>query len=1061
MTGRWLVIGLAWMAVVFGGGSAWGASVVSVSTTAADGIYTTGQTIDVTVQFSAVVAVTGVPKVVLATGGTGGRAAYLSGSGTSLLVFRYTIQAGDVSFDLDYVDTNSLILDGGSINEGISPAGRTLPVPGASGSISPSHRVVVDTDSAVATVEQVSAVSADGVYGKNRPVIISVRFSEPVAVTGVPTLSLNSSLTTTAPIQGGQHTDTLTFSYTPLPGDDASDLNVLLINVPGAIDIGGPDGSANLTLPASGGVGALNYHNNIVVETIDPTVTNVFSTVANTAYGPGAVIPVRVTFSEPVFVASGTPTLTLETGITDTVVSYASGSGTNVLVFTYTVGSGQDSADLDYIIGGGGPALQPLSANGATIRDAASNDANTASVPPASAPNSLGANNAIVIDTQAPSVTGVSATEADNTYTSGQLHIRVTFSEPVTVTGAPKLALDVGFRIAEAAYSSGTGTATLIFTYTIIPGDSSADLAYTNANALSIVGATIDDLVGNDALTLLPVPGAAGSLDANKALVVVTPPAVEKVDATTADGTYGPGAVIALTVTFTEPVDVTGTPTLTLNAGTGATATYTGGTTTDTLTFTYTVAAGHSAADLEYSGTDAVKLTGGATITATGTATPAVTTLLPAGTATYSLGANANLSILGTTPAIDRVTSSQPNGHYPAGTAIPITITFTEPVVVTGSPRLALSAGTPAAFATFGSASGANVQLTYTVQAGQSASDLEYIAGSLDLNGGTIANAVGTTATIALPAQGSAKSLGGSKDLVIDTIAPTVASITAVTANGTYGTGNTIDVRVTFTEPVTVTGVPQLALNVGSSASYQSGTGTSALIFRYTVVAGDQQPDLNYASSSALGLNGGTIVDRATNAAALGLPSATGPTSLSATAAIVISTVADTTAPTVVAVDNVTADGTYAVGDQITISVTFSEPVGVVGAPSVVLNCIGTSSVTPVATYLSGTGTAVLQFRYTVLDGHSTNDLDVAGATALRLNGGTIADAASNGAVVSVSVGSLAAVSAIAVNPGGTTGGKPPATTIPGTETGSGGCGLGGGIAVLALALLLAGRRRR
>ena len=45
---------------------------------------------------------------------------------------------------------------------------------------------------------------------------------------------------------------------------------------------------------------------------------------------------------------SGTPLLTLETGSSDAVVDYTSGSGSNTLNFNYTVASGHVSSDLDY-----------------------------------------------------------------------------------------------------------------------------------------------------------------------------------------------------------------------------------------------------------------------------------------------------------------------------------------------------------------------------------------------------------------------------------------------------------------------------------------------------------------------------------------------------------------------------------------------------------------------------------------------------------------------------------------------------------------------------------------
>ena len=80
-------------------------------------------------------------------------------------------------------------------------------------------------------------------------------------------------------------------------------------------------------------------------------------------------------------------------------------------------------------------------------------------------------------------------------------------------------------------------------------------------------------------------------------------------------------------------------------------------------------------------------------------------------------------------------------------------------------------------------------------------------------------------------------------------------------ASGAYGAGTAIPITVTFNEAVTVTGTPQLALNAGSgaTANYTGGSGTSTLTFTYTVAAGQSSSDLDYASTAALTLNGGTI----------------------------------------------------------------------------------------------------------------------------------------------------------------------------------------------------------
>src|SRR5260221_679294 len=89
-----------------------------------------------------------------------------------------------------------------------------------------------------------------------------------------------------------------------------------------------------------------------------------------------------------------------------------------------------------------------------------------------------------------------------------------------------------------------------------------------------------------------------------------------------------------------------------------------------------------------------------------------------------------------------------------------------------------------------------------------------------------------------MAAPGASGSLGAPKNIVIDTVAPTVSNVTSTTANGAYNAGSTVQITLTFSENVTVTGTPQLALNSGGTASYASGSGTSTLTFAYTVLAG-------------------------------------------------------------------------------------------------------------------------------------------------------------------------------------------------------------------------------
>jgi large repetitive protein len=132
-------------------------------------------------------------------------------------------------------------------------------------------------------------------------------------------------------------------------------------------------------------------------------------------------------------------------------------------------------------------------------------------------------------------------------------------------------------------------------------------------------------------------------------------------------------------------------------------------------------------------------------------------------------------------------------------------------------------------------------------------------------------------------------------------VVPTISSVSSNTANGTYKAGDVIRLTVSFDQSVTVDasgGTPTITLETGAidrTAVYTGGSGTSTLFFDYTVQAGDNSADLDYVSSGALALNGGTIkASSGGSNATLTLPAPGGIGSLGANKAIVI----DTTPPT-------------------------------------------------------------------------------------------------------------------------------------------------------------------
>jgi len=250
-------------------------------------------------------------------------------------------------------------------------------------------------------------------------------------------------------------------------------------------------------------------------------------------------------------------------------------------------------------------------------------------------------------------------------------------------------------------------------------------------------------------------------------------------------------------------------------------------------------------------------------------------------------------------PNVTNVTSSTADGLYGIGANISIEVTFDEVVNVTGSPTLALNSG---GTATYASGSGTNtLTFTYTVGAGDLSSDLEY-ANTTALSGGSIKDSANNNANLTLPALYTLNSLGGSKNIMIDGVQPTIVNVTSTTSNGIYGPSSLISIDVVFSESVTVSGTPTLTLNSGGTATYFSGSGTNTLTFTYIVASGDNSADLDYTNTTALSLNGGAIKDGVNNDAVLILPTPGGANSLAGNKNLII----DTTAPTVTVLTNQT-----------------------------------------------------------------------------------------------------------------------------------------------------------
>ena len=599
-----------------------------------------------------------------------------------------------------------------------------------------------------------------------------------------------------------------------------------------------------------------------------------------------------------------------------------------------------------------------------------------------------------------------------NTASASQLQMSIDTLLPTVAISSNRSLLTLGqtatitFTLSEPSVNFSTGD--VVVTGGTISTFIGAGTSYTAV----FTPAANSPTLGTVAVTAGSFTDAAGNGNAAGALAVpiTFQPTVMAVSSSTADGMYKAGDTILVAVRFTENITVNGSPLLALNVGGVRYATYLSGSGTATLTFRYVVQAGDSTSDLDYTSSAALVLNS-AVLTNTAGTNAAVVLAVP-GTA-GSLGFAKAIVVDTTAPTVTSVWATSPNGVYNAGQKVRIRVSFSEPVTAVGTPTLRLNSATNRVASYAAQMDARTLNFVYTVQFGDTATDLDYTSASALVS--TIRDLVGNAANATLATPGTAGSLAANQNIVIDTTAPTVLGVDSLTASRSYKVGAVITLRVRFSEPVNVVGTPLMAVNSAANryATYTGvGSGTTSLLFRYVVQPGDNVAALDYASSTALILNAGSILDAATNAAALNLPTPGVAGSISATARVRI----DTRSPVVSSLTSLVADGAYGIGQSVQFAVNMTEMTYVTGTPLILLNTVPARY----ASFVSGSGTKTLVFSYAIEVGDASSRLSNASATALIGNGAVIRDGAGNDAVLTLpapgNVSSLAGSSNIVID---------------------------------------------
>lgn len=302
-----------------------------------------------------------------------------------------------------------------------------------------------------------------------------------------------------------------------------------------------------------------------------------------------------------------------------------------------------------------------------------------------------------------------------------------------------------------------------------------------------------------------------------------TPPTITSISSNTSNGYYNAGDVIDIDVTFSEPVTSTGDITVTLETGdTDRTCTFTV-TNSTTGTCNYTVQEGDTSADLNATVLGTIKDTNNNTMV---NFTP-----------TTSLATNKALVVDTETPSISSISSDKANGAYTVGDVVDIDVTFNDQVTSSGDITVTLRTGDTDRTCTFSVSNSTTGTCNYTVQEGDTSSDLDAIVS------GTFEDRAGNSATVS--SFSPSLTLALNKDIVIDTDACGISDISEsasdTSAEITFTTNEDTSSKVVYGLTTSQLGLETSASNTTSTVPETitlSGLNSCAHYY-YQVVATD------------------------------------------------------------------------------------------------------------------------------------------------------------------------------------------------------------------------------
>ncbi|MFT5068543.1 MAG: hypothetical protein ACI9S7_000552, partial [Candidatus Paceibacteria bacterium] len=356
--------------------------------------------------------------------------------------------------------------------------------------------------------------------------------------------------------------------------------------------------------------------------------------------------------------------------------------------------------------------------------------------------------------------------------------------------------------------------------------------------------------------------------------------------------------------------------------------------------------------------------------------------------------------------------------------SIDVFVTFSEAITVTETPTIGLQIGDDTVLATYSGPASADTlsttkTFTYIIQDGlMSNVPITIVANSLLNSSGTMLDAAGNSAVLDFVVDNVYTPF--EPPISVDSADPVVIGVNITSdADGadTLVEGDVIKVQVDFNEDITVTGTPTIELEIGdkfvdAEYSIADSTGSpNAMTFIYTIEDGQVDIDGISVVTNTLTNSPAVVVEDTTTIPLGTIEDTAGNTAKldhlgelnSSMHVDAIKPEVDTMVMTSTSFDGSQAGSILVEGDDITVTVTFTEDVRVTGLPTIDLQ-IGNDIV--LATY-SGLASAdtlstTKTFTYTIEDGKEADNgtIEIINDSLAHSAESTILDAAGNAAVM-------------------------------------------------------------